>query len=84
MLEDILGQTGFTAERALMVGDTTYDLQMARHAGMDSLAVTYGVHARELLREHGPLACLDSFTEVRAWLQPPGIALAAATPGHAG
>ncbi len=69
MLEDILEQTGFTAERALMVGDTTYDMQMARHAGMDGLAVTYGVHGRELLAEHGPLACLDSFTEVYEWLQ---------------
>ncbi|MBI3779251.1 MAG: HAD-IIIA family hydrolase [Gammaproteobacteria bacterium] len=69
MLEDILEQTGFTAGQALMVGDTTYDMQMARHAGMDGLAVTYGVHGRELLAQHGPLACLDSFTEVYAWLR---------------
>ncbi|HSD96096.1 MAG TPA: HAD-IA family hydrolase [Sulfuricaulis sp.] len=69
MLEDILEQTGFDAGRALMVGDTTYDMQMARHAGIDGLAVTYGVHGRELLEEHGPLACLDSFTEVYEWLQ---------------
>lgn len=69
MLEDILEQTGMEADKALMVGDTTYDMLMARHAGMDSLAVTYGVHGRELLVEHGPLACLDSFNEVYAWLQ---------------
>lgn len=69
MLEDILEHTGVAAGRALMVGDTTYDMQMARHAGMDGLAVTYGVHERERLVEHGPLACLDSFTEVCAWLQ---------------
>jgi phosphoglycolate phosphatase len=69
MLEDILEQTGVEPGGALMVGDTTYDMLMARHAGMDSLAVTYGVHGRELLMEHGPLACLDSFSEVHAWLQ---------------
>ena len=69
MLEDILEQTGCRAEQALMVGDTTYDMQMARHAGMDSLAVTYGVHGRKLLVEHAPLACLDSFSEVYTWLQ---------------
>ncbi|MBI3570588.1 MAG: HAD-IA family hydrolase [Gammaproteobacteria bacterium] len=69
MLEDILEQTGIETSRALMVGDTTYDMRMARHAGMDSLAVTYGVHGRGLLAEHGPLACLDSFNEVYAWLQ---------------
>jgi phosphoglycolate phosphatase len=78
MLEDILEQTGFDAGRALMVGDTTYDMQMARHAGMDGLAVTYGVHGRELLAEHGPLACLDSFTEVYEWLQRMGGASSAA------
>jgi len=70
MLEDILQRTGFSANQALMVGDTTYDMQMAQHAGMPGLAVTYGVHARELLAEYKPLACLDSFTEVCAWLQP--------------
>jgi phosphoglycolate phosphatase len=71
MLEDILEQTGLTPAQALMVGDTTYDLQMARHARMASLAVTYGVHDRELLAAHAPLACLDSFSEVCAWLQRP-------------
>lgn len=70
MLEDILEHTGIPTERALMVGDTTYDMLMARQAGLDSLAVTYGVHGRELLMEHGPLACLDSFNEVYTWLQP--------------
>lgn len=69
MLEDILEQSGMEADKALMVGDTTYDMLMARHASMDSLAVTYGVHGRELLVEHGPLACLDSFNEVYTWLQ---------------
>lgn len=69
MLEDILAQTGLEADQALMVGDTTYDMQMARHAGITSLAVTYGVHGREQLAEHGPVACLDSFAEVYSWLQ---------------
>jgi phosphoglycolate phosphatase len=68
MLEDILGQTGIEASRALMVGDTVYDMQMARHARVAGLAVSYGVHARAELLEHGALACLDSFPEVCAWL----------------
>jgi phosphoglycolate phosphatase len=78
MLEDILEQTGFASAQALMVGDTTYDLQMARDARMASLAVTYGVHDRELLAEQGPLACLNSFTEVCAWLQRTGTTSSAA------
>lgn len=78
MLEDILEHTGVRSERAVMVGDTTYDMLMARHAGLDSLAVTYGVHGRELLVEHKPLACFDSFNEVHAWLQRTGVGSSAA------
>jgi len=70
MLEDLLDYTGLESNRALMVGDTTYDLQMARAASMDSLAVSYGVHSREDLLAHAPRACLDSFDAVRQWLAP--------------
>jgi len=55
------------------VGDTTYDLQMARTVAMDSLAVSYGVHARADLLVHAPLACLDTFDEVRRWLLPRAV-----------
>lgn len=68
MLEDILDQTGVVRERVLMVGDTVYDMQMARNAGVPGLAVSYGVHAREQLLECQPLACVDSFPEVCAWV----------------
>ena len=70
MLQDLLDYTGLSSEQALMVGDTTYDLEMARMAAMDSLAVSYGVHVREDLLAHAPLACLDTFDEVRQWLLP--------------
>ncbi len=70
MLEDLLDYTGLKTEHALMVGDTIYDLQMARTAAMDSLAVSYGVHTCEALLAHAPLACLNTFDEVRRWLLP--------------
>ena len=73
MLHDLLDYTGLKSERALMVGDTTYDLEMARTAAMDSLAVSYGVHSREALLARGPLACFDSFDEVRRWLLPHAV-----------
>ena len=73
MLQDLLDYTGLSSEQALMVGDTTYDLEMARTAAMDSLAVSYGVHSREALLAHVPLACLDTFDEVRRWLLPRAV-----------
>jgi phosphoglycolate phosphatase len=69
MLEDILDQTGVDAGRTLMVGDTVYDMEMARSAKVAGLAVSYGVHARERLLDCGALACLDSFPEVCAWVK---------------
>lgn len=81
MLEDILDRTGFTAERALMVGDTEYDLQMARAAAVDGLAVSYGVHTRDQLLAHGARACVDSFAEVCAWLRQTETPPSAAAPG---
>lgn len=68
MLLEILAHTGVVPERALMIGDTTYDMQMAAAASVPGLAVSYGVHPRERLLEHAPLACLDSFIEVCQWL----------------
>jgi phosphoglycolate phosphatase len=69
MLEDILDETGIGAGRTLMVGDTVYDMEMARSAKVAGLAVSYGVHARERLLGCGTLACLDSFPEVCAWIK---------------
>ncbi len=68
MLLDILDQTGVEAGESVMVGDTVFDLQMANEAGVPALAVTYGMHDVAQLRAHDPLACVDSFPEVYAWI----------------
>ncbi len=68
MLLDILDQTGVEASEAVMVGDTVFDLQMANEAGVYALAVTYGMHDVAQLHAHDPLACVNSFPEVYAWI----------------
>ena len=68
MLEEILTNLDVSAHRALMVGDTEFDLQMAANIGMPSLAVNYGVHSVERLKRHKPLAILDQFGELPEWL----------------
>lgn len=69
MLHDILSMTRVHHTEALMVGDTTFDLAMARAAGVDALGVSYGAHDREVLLEEKPLACFDSFSEVMEWIR---------------
>lgn len=69
MLWDILGHTGIDARETLMVGDTTFDLQMAAAAGMDALAVSYGAHPVESLLAENPRDCLGDFDEVVRWIR---------------
>ncbi len=68
MLEELLDEFGLLAHEAVMVGDTEYDMLMARSLGMDALAVSYGVHEKQDLLKHEPLSCVDSITELSRWL----------------
>jgi phosphoglycolate phosphatase len=69
MLHEIMDELEVSAPRALMVGDTTHDLQMAINAGVDSLAMTHGAHPAEQLLELKPLALLGDFPDLREWLK---------------
>lgn len=68
MLEQLLVQTGLSADQAVMIGDTVYDMQMAEQLGMDRIAVTYGVHDAERLKQHTPVAMVDSVAQLQAYL----------------
>jgi phosphoglycolate phosphatase len=59
MLTKLLDELQLTAKQALMVGDSSYDLEMAMNAGMDSLGVSYGVHGRDKLKLCHPIAVVD-------------------------
>ena len=68
MLEEILQQLGLNPEDALMIGDTEYDMEMARNANMDCLGVSYGVHSPERLQKHQPIGCIDHINQLEAFL----------------
>lgn len=68
MLEEILAHCGVEAAEALMVGDSSFDLLMARNAGMDSVAVGYGALSLEALSVYEPRLSIERFPELRAWL----------------
>ena len=69
MLLQIMQELGARGSETLMVGDTEYDMQMARNAGAQALAVCYGVHPAERLLAHGPLGCLADLVDMQAWLE---------------
>ncbi len=68
MLEDILELTVTPSHQALMIGDTTYDMQMARDAGVDRIGVSYGAHEVSRLLEFDPLEIVDSLHHLEQWL----------------
>lgn len=69
MLAQILSHCGVAAQDALMVGDSAFDLQMARRAGMDSVAVGHGAQSLATLRVYEPTLAIEGFSELRAWLE---------------
>lgn len=69
MIEELLEELMIAPERALMIGDTSHDLDMARNAGVSSLAAGYGAHPAEDLGVHGALKVCESFAEMADWLR---------------
>lgn len=64
MLVQLLSELDIKVEDAVMVGDTTYDMQMAQSIGMDRIAVSYGVHAQLQLEKHNPIAVVHTLSEL--------------------
>ena len=68
MLEELLDEFAVTADDAIMIGDTEFDMLMAKSLDMDALAVSYGVHDKVDIMKHQPLACVDSVMQLSQWL----------------
>jgi phosphoglycolate phosphatase len=64
MLEEVMSRLDCDPRETIMVGDTEYDMLMARSAGTQAIAVKYGVHPCYRLLTHSPAACLESIDEL--------------------
>ena len=56
-------------ERTLMVGDSTFDLQMAINANVSSLAVTYGSQTKKQLDNLEALDYVNNPYEMFDWIR---------------
>ena len=52
-----------------MIGDTTFDLQLAQNAGCKSVAVTYGAHDVATLHTVPAEAYLTDVSSLRQWIE---------------
>ncbi|MAD58384.1 MAG: HAD family hydrolase [Porticoccus sp.] len=65
MLNEILEELNILPKNAIMIGDTSYDLQMALNANMPSIGVSYGAHKSECLKKYDPLICIKKIEEIK-------------------
>jgi phosphoglycolate phosphatase len=61
MLLAALAETGTAARDGVMVGDTEYDIEMGRAAGLATIGVTWGYHSPDRLRAAGADVLIDHF-----------------------
>lgn len=62
MVHACLSETGIDSENAVMVGDTSFDMEMAKSAGIAALGVSWGYHPRSALGAADEV--IDSFGDL--------------------
>lgn len=68
MLDELMEYLVVMPERTLMIGDTSYDLQMAQNAGVSSIGVTYGAQTAEQWQHLNPMHQFSDFAGLSTWL----------------
>jgi phosphoglycolate phosphatase len=64
MLHKAMRDTGVEKKRTVMIGDTSYDMEMAHNAGTLAIGVTWGYHGVEELLKAGAQGVVDNFFQI--------------------
>ncbi len=68
MVLQALSEANVDARDAIMIGDTTFDIEMARAAGVSGVAVSWGYHRPDRLQGAGASRVVNDMTELRDFL----------------
>lgn len=68
MLDALMEHLVVLPERTLMIGDTSYDLQMAQNAGVSAIGVSYGAQGAGQWQHLNPIGQFSDFASLGAWL----------------
>jgi phosphoglycolate phosphatase len=82
MLLELMAAMNASPGSTLMVGDTEWDLEMARRAGVSAVAASYGAHPAERFARYAPLACIDAIGDLLELLPGRGVGANAAGGGR--
>lgn len=69
MVEQAMMEAGVVAADTVIIGDTTYDMDMARAAGCHAIGVSWGYHESDELRMAGAAFVADTIVELQAALE---------------
>ncbi|MBU2865684.1 HAD-IA family hydrolase [Pacificibacter marinus] len=61
MVQSCLADCDVTAQNAVVIGDTTYDMEMARAARVAAIGVSWGYHGAGALKDTGASIVIDDF-----------------------
>lgn len=64
MIHAALSETGVDTGDAIMLGDTTFDMDMARAAGIDAIGVSWGYHSTDALTGAQARCVIDGFEDL--------------------
>lgn len=73
MIHQAMADSGSDAAHTVMIGDTSFDMEMGKAAGCFTIGVNWGYHSLEILEASGADICVHNMAELDA-------ALAAFTP----
>jgi phosphoglycolate phosphatase len=65
MVLQALGEAGVKADDAIMIGDTAFDMEMARAADVHAIAVSWGYHRPDRLHGAGASRVVHDMSELR-------------------
>ncbi len=65
MIHAAMSETGAEPSNTVMIGDTAYDMEMARAAGVTGLGVAWGYHPPDALTAAGAAEVLDESQSLR-------------------
>ncbi|MCR4379032.1 MAG: HAD-IA family hydrolase [Rhodospirillales bacterium] len=64
MMLNAMRDTGVEPEYTVMIGDTTYDVEMASNAGVKTIGVAWGYHETDELMDAGAMVVVHSAAEL--------------------
>jgi phosphoglycolate phosphatase len=69
MVEQAMAEAPASPENTVMIGDTAYDIEMARNAGVRAIGVAWGYHAPDELIAAGAAAVARDAAHLAELLQ---------------